>query len=85
MPYTQIPPYFTWIQYISPMRYGYIALAKNEFAGLQVGVRSGGRAGGRSGSCASMHQPCLASSTMVLQQSLHRIMTNCCTDVPISG
>ncbi|PNW85044.1 hypothetical protein CHLRE_03g169300v5 [Chlamydomonas reinhardtii] len=31
-----IPPYFTWIQYISPMRYGYIALAKNEFAGLQI-------------------------------------------------
>ncbi|KAG2442858.1 hypothetical protein HXX76_002937 [Chlamydomonas incerta] len=31
-----IPPYFTWIQYISPMRYGYIALVKNEFTGLQI-------------------------------------------------
>jgi hypothetical protein len=31
-----IPPYFTWIQYLSPMRYGFIALAKNEFTGLQI-------------------------------------------------
>ncbi|KXZ56662.1 hypothetical protein GPECTOR_1g597 [Gonium pectorale] len=31
-----IPPYFSWIQYISPMHYGFIALAKNEFSGLQI-------------------------------------------------
>jgi hypothetical protein len=29
-----IPPYFTWIQYLSPMRYGFIALSTNEFTGL---------------------------------------------------
>ena len=31
-----IPPYFSWIQYISPMRYGFIAIAVNEFAGLPI-------------------------------------------------
>lgn len=31
-----IPPYFNWIQYISPMHYGFVALAKNEFEGLEV-------------------------------------------------
>lgn len=41
-----IPPYFSWIQYISPMHYGFIALSLNEFTGLQVG-RPGGRERGR--------------------------------------
>ncbi|KAG2499376.1 hypothetical protein HYH03_002951 [Edaphochlamys debaryana] len=31
-----IPPYFTWIQYISPMRYGFVAVSVNEFTGLQI-------------------------------------------------
>lgn len=31
-----IPPYFNWIQYLSPMRYGFIALIKNEFSGLSI-------------------------------------------------
>ena len=29
-----IPPYFTWIQYISPVRYMYQEVYKNEFKGL---------------------------------------------------
>ena len=29
-----IPPYFTWIQYISPIRYMYQEVYKNEFRGL---------------------------------------------------
>jgi hypothetical protein len=29
-----IPPYFSWIQYLSPMRYGFIALSTNEYTGL---------------------------------------------------
>ncbi|KAL6757501.1 ABC-2 type transporter-domain-containing protein [Haematococcus lacustris] len=28
--------WFRWISYISPMKYGFIALAKNEFSGLQI-------------------------------------------------
>lgn len=31
-----IPPYFNWIQYLSPMRYSFIALVKNEFSGLKI-------------------------------------------------
>lgn len=31
-----IPPYFVWIQYISPMRYAFIALILNEFTGLTI-------------------------------------------------
>lgn len=29
-----IPPYFEWISYLSPIKYGFTALAKNEFPGL---------------------------------------------------
>lgn len=29
-----IPGYFNWIKYLSPMKYGFEALAKNEFTGL---------------------------------------------------
>ncbi|MEW5318451.1 MAG: hypothetical protein WDW38_009672 [Sanguina aurantia] len=29
-------PYFHWIPYISPMRYGFIVLAQNEFSGLVI-------------------------------------------------
>jgi len=29
-----IPPYFNWISYISPIKYAFIALAKNEYTGL---------------------------------------------------
>ncbi len=43
-----IPVFLRWIQYVSPMRYGYIAVAKNEFAGARrgggvAGVMGGGR------------------------------------------
>ena len=31
---SSIPPYFTWIQYISPIRYMYQEVYKNEFRGL---------------------------------------------------
>ena len=31
-----IPPYFWWIQWISPMKYGFTALAINEFSGLAI-------------------------------------------------
>jgi ABC-type multidrug transport system permease subunit len=29
-----IPVYFNWISYIAPMKYGYRALALNEFSGI---------------------------------------------------
>lgn len=31
-----IPPYFSWIQWISPMKYGFVALCLNEFTGLNI-------------------------------------------------
>eukprot|EP00455_Lapot_gusevi_P047435 TRINITY_DN6411_c0_g1_i2.p1 TRINITY_DN6411_c0_g1~~TRINITY_DN6411_c0_g1_i2.p1 ORF type:complete len:402 (-),score=109.31 TRINITY_DN6411_c0_g1_i2:48-1253(-) len=31
-----IPRYFIWLQYISPMKYGFTALSKNEFDGLTL-------------------------------------------------
>ena len=31
-----IPPYFWWIQWISPMKYGFTAVAINEFSGLAI-------------------------------------------------
>ncbi len=36
-----IPVYFSWIQYLSPMRYGFIAAAKNEFSGLAIDCQPG--------------------------------------------
>jgi len=30
-----IPVYFNWIKYLSPMKYGFTAIAKNEFTGLR--------------------------------------------------
>eukprot|EP00127_Corallochytrium_limacisporum_P002802 Clim_evm15s141 gene=Clim_evmTU15s141 len=30
-----IPPYFDWIKYLSPMKYGFSVLAQNEFDGLE--------------------------------------------------
>ena len=31
-----IPVYFRWIQWISPMHYGFVALCLNEFTGLNI-------------------------------------------------
>jgi hypothetical protein len=31
-----IPVYFNWIKYMSPMKYGFTALAENEFDGLTL-------------------------------------------------
>ncbi|KAJ3355568.1 ATP-binding cassette sub- G member 1 [Entophlyctis luteolus] len=36
-----IPAYFDWIKYISPMKYGYEAMAKNEYTGLTIACRGG--------------------------------------------
>lgn len=44
-----IPPYFIWISYISPMRYGFIALAINEFTGLTIDCEPGQCAPGYDG------------------------------------
>lgn len=33
MPCSRSPPYFWWIQWISPMKYGFTGLAINEFSG----------------------------------------------------
>ncbi len=44
LPATLLAPSHTphRIQYISPMRYGFLALVVNEFSGLQVGSWEGG-------------------------------------------
>lgn len=34
-----IDPWFIWISYISPIRYGFIAMVKNEFTGLDINCR----------------------------------------------
>ena len=31
-----IPVFFDWIKYLSPIKYGFSGLAQNEFAGLQL-------------------------------------------------
>lgn len=33
----QVQPWIRWIQWISPMKYGYVALVKNELTGLEIG------------------------------------------------
>ncbi|KAI8924870.1 P-loop containing nucleoside triphosphate hydrolase protein [Entophlyctis helioformis] len=37
-----LPAYFAWIQYISPMKYGFQSLVINEYGGLQVGCTATG-------------------------------------------
>jgi hypothetical protein len=36
-----IPVWFSWIQYLSPMRYGFVALAQNELDGLPIKCEPG--------------------------------------------
>jgi hypothetical protein len=36
-----IPVWFSWIQYLSPMRYGFVALAQNELSGLDIKCEPG--------------------------------------------
>ncbi|RKP11555.1 ABC-2 type transporter-domain-containing protein, partial [Piptocephalis cylindrospora] len=34
---SQVQAWIRWVQWISPMKYGYVALIKNEFTGLDIG------------------------------------------------
>jgi hypothetical protein len=36
-----IPPYFIWIEYMSPMKYGFGAVVINEFSGLEINCGPG--------------------------------------------
>jgi hypothetical protein len=38
LPLVNIPPYFSWIQWISPVKYGFAAVTKNEFSKLHYQI-----------------------------------------------